>query len=259
MLIKLNTSGYNDLEYDGVVIKLPRSLISINKLDDLLLKFKKELEEEVKLSKMMPDYQSSLYELENWKNKKEYIENEKELKRKRIETDNAKYQRYVDREEIPFTWVKYDVNIDFFERLNFKNEEIDVEDFLYEGKKRKRHSPKRVEMLNEKFLKEIKTVEDLIELNHRSGSPCSIPNEILFGTVWRLLEEKPLYYSLVNMGGLCLRIETLSVSLYSKEKDTFSYYTTKVNNLNGTIYDRKNGKLNVSDYTIGNNILIKKK
>lgn len=86
--------GYINENYDGVIIKLPSFFIKINNLESVLDNFKKELEEKAKLSLMLPDYTNSLFELENYKEKQEFIK-EKKRDMKRVKKDNMNYYKNI--------------------------------------------------------------------------------------------------------------------------------------------------------------------
>lgn len=66
-------SRFIDEEYDGICIKIPRFLIEINNLNPLLEEVSNKLKEQVKLSCFLPDFQNSIYELENYKEKLDII------------------------------------------------------------------------------------------------------------------------------------------------------------------------------------------
>lgn len=63
---------FHNIEYDGVVLKIPTSFIKINKLENVLEEFLNKLKE-CDLCMYMPDNQNNIYELENYRNKEKKI------------------------------------------------------------------------------------------------------------------------------------------------------------------------------------------
>ena len=144
--------GYINENYDGVIIKLPSSFIEINGLESILDNFKKELEEKSKLSLMHPDYNNSLFELENYKDKKEFI---REKEKRYEESRKRQYElelKYLNREIIPCIYKDEKCFEDCPNNLIIGDESIDLYDYLYNSNKNKTLIRSRLLSLNKKFV-----------------------------------------------------------------------------------------------------------
>ena len=129
-------SRFIDEEYDGICIKIPRFLIETNNLNPLLEEVSNKLKEQVKLSCFLPDFQNSIYELENYKEKLDIIS------KKRKEAEDLKKQReniikeYLSFDKIPFVYKQKELSIDWRDRdLYFKGESISIVDFYTDSGK----------------------------------------------------------------------------------------------------------------------------
>jgi len=99
-------SKFNDEEYNGLVIKLPKWFIDLNNLNDILSKLKDDIESNVSLSTMFPDYEKSMYELEHYSDK---IDITKEIKKSHDESEERirkYYQSRVNKEIFDITWTE---------------------------------------------------------------------------------------------------------------------------------------------------------
>lgn len=93
-------------EYEGVQIKLPMGFIRMNKLEPLLKKFKKDLQKKAKLSLRMPDYENSIYELENYPEKEAHFQQERDRDRERVKVREDLLHQQYSKERIKLIWVE---------------------------------------------------------------------------------------------------------------------------------------------------------
>lgn len=129
--------GFFDKTYDGVIIKLPALIVHMNedKLKPILDALANALDDETLLSKFHPDITKSAYEIQNYKDKQETIQQEKQQHEnylKRIEEKNIKL---LNQDIIECVWkTEHDLtNNDetvYFPMLNGEEIRMDVKDIL---------------------------------------------------------------------------------------------------------------------------------
>lgn len=124
---------YIDKDYDGVVINLPSAFIEMNGLGPALAAFEEELKK-AKLSTMLPDYENSLYEIANYKGKKEYLAEKKRQREESIKRERERKQKLLNRDIICCVW-KDDNIFDTFhnDELELNGETINLWEYLYQN------------------------------------------------------------------------------------------------------------------------------
>lgn len=240
-------SRFIDEEYDGICIKIPRFLIEINNLNPLLEEVSNKLKEQVKLSCFLPDFQNSIYELENYKEKLDIIS------KKRKEAEDLKKQReniikeYLSFDKIPFVYKQKELSIDWRDRdLYFKGESISIIDFYTDSGKN--ISLSKVKTLSKDIHNYInESFENFLEFANQNGlypyfNDCKKDKNI-FLKKYRLVEDPIFVNSYLFFS---LRIEEVTPCLY----ETFKTYRYGVVDLHNKIIYNNKVKLNLNDYYI---------
>lgn len=118
-----------DKDYQGVVIKIPDYFIKINNLGPLLAKFTKELEEQSKLSTMLPDYCNSIYELQNYTDKADKRKQEKEEQERRNLANRKRLKPRIEKNIFDLEWCMYESSLGN-DTLIINDEEYNIFDYL---------------------------------------------------------------------------------------------------------------------------------
>lgn len=228
--------GYINENYDGVIIKLPSFFIKINNLESILDNFKKELEEKAKLSLMLPDYTNSLFELENYKEKQEFI---KEKEKRYEESRKRQYellQKYLNREIIPCIFKDENVFEDCPNNLIIGDETIDLYDYLYNSNKNKTLIRSRLLALNKKICSFVSS-KDKYEIFMKDNGFIYTLNQLFpkeyFNEFFKI-EQNAIYQD--NYLNFVFRIKQLYVQIYIDET---RYYEVPVQLINQNIKDNK--------------------
>jgi hypothetical protein len=239
-----------DEEYDGIIIRLPSIFIHQNNLEPILSNFKDQLVENSKFSLLLPDYENTLYELENLKEKKEIVKRLKEEEVKRKKSIEDLYQKYVDKELIPFKWISKTINYNEIEHITFADEEdFSIWNFLsekYEGKKVKNISKKFLSEISERIWKEFLTEEDynnFVKNNQCFLHPLSSCSWSKFKKFCRLPSNS---FYITNRGIGCFRIEVMQLEWYVNNT---TYYSPTVP-LASDILKFKDEEINLNDYEV---------
>lgn len=107
----LLSEDFHEKEYDGIVIKIPSWFIEMNNLLKPIDEFKSSLVS-CKLSIMHPDYLRSVYEIDNYKFKKEKILKEKAETEESQKRAIERYNKIISGEIILLEWRKYEIIAD---------------------------------------------------------------------------------------------------------------------------------------------------
>lgn len=220
----INMSYINE-DYNGVIIKLPSAFIKINDLESLLENFKKELEEKAKLSLAHPDYVKSLFELENYKDKEEFVKD----KEKRYEESRRKHneliQKYLNKEIIPCVFKDEKCFEDCPKELIIGDESINLYDYLYNNDKNKTLIRSRLLALNKKICSFVSSKDKYEIFMKDNGFIYSLyhflPKEY-FGEFFKI-EQNAIYQD--NYLNFVLRIKLLYVQIYI---DDSRYYEVPI-------------------------------
>lgn len=206
--------GYINKNYDGVIIKLPSFFIKTNNLESILDNFKKELEEKAKLSLMLPDYTNSLFELENYKEKQEFI---KEKEKRYEESKKRQYellQKYLNREIIPCIFKDEKCFEDCPNNLIIGDEIIDLYDYLYNSNKNKTLIRSRLLALNKKICSFVSS-KDKYEIFMKDNNFIYTLNQLFpkeyFGEFFKI-GQNAIYQD--NYFNFVLRIKQLYAQIY---------------------------------------------
>jgi len=95
---------YLDEDYDGLIVKLPNWFIKLNGLETLIDNFKKDIEQKSEFSILFGDYMNSLYELENYKAKKEFAIEKLEQKKIADKKRDDYYRPRINKEIFDIEW-----------------------------------------------------------------------------------------------------------------------------------------------------------
>ncbi len=179
------TESFHEKDYDGIVIKLPNWFIEINKLEEPINKLQEALEN-CNLSKFHGDHRNNLYEIKNYKQKKEIIKAQEEQKQLRIESEQEKFNKIISGEVKILDWEKQSIILegDYFkvDDLEFKFDDfftnkLNVKSsFLKSFKERVNTFDKLKDVFNQNrlFSHAIKNIdEDCIDINNITFNCCS--------------------------------------------------------------------------------------
>jgi len=112
---------FNDDDYDGIVVKLPMGFIVVNKLDKMLKNWLSDLKQ-CQFSLLMSEYERSLNELENYKDKIAIIKDkeQQEEKEKLVAEEYRKdyHRKLLVKEIVETQWEK--------ERDGFQYDTLDI-------------------------------------------------------------------------------------------------------------------------------------
>lgn len=149
---------FHDEDYDGVVIKLPRWFIEMNHLEPAIEQLHNVLKE-CKLSMYHPDHTHNLHELENFREKKEMIDEIKKDAKQKEENRKSELKRLYAGEEFNLEWTNIRCLFDSAFDTDFKmldDSRFDSTDIF---------TKKGIKTTFEKLFREqIKTLDDLQKL-----------------------------------------------------------------------------------------------
>lgn len=250
---------YHDKDYDGVVLKIPEWFIKLNNLEPAM----KQLEESLKgatLSLMLPDYSRSLYELANYKGKKEYLKREKERAERSRKSQEEHVRQMISKEKLIIDW--YDMT------FSSDSMSVDVNDERLENKDLYTRTGLTASAKRKIFhyLHNIPTNDEAQKWlrDHRFYAACVDMDVLEIDKHWRFHPKTPFYVN--SYGYLSVRIQRLGIHYYV---DAGSCYHLPI------VKENKGGKeidvltfagnrndletLYLDDYEIGSHYLIKKK
>jgi len=238
---------YHDSDYDGVVIKLPKWFIELNGLENTISNLNSDLLN-CKYSLMLPDYERTLYEIENYKNKSEDIKSEKELANKLMAQRKIRYDKIASGE---IKILQYKKSSYQFDRDIIYINDISFNDDDYFTNKCNIKTSFIIEIKNK-----IKTFEDFksfLKLNNLLYHFIDIPEEFVD---WN------------NMNFSCTRhnyclqitIDSIWLQVVNNVKDgSYNYYLVRIYKENDTYFILNgNDKIYFDGYYKHNMELIKK-
>lgn len=120
---------YIDQDYEGVIIKIPTYILDLNpELNTELLKFKEKMAEG-KFGTQHPDFQKSIFEIENVAKKKDFAKEQRESLNAQRERSKKEEERKLNHIEIPIVIKKYTSNSGNYHKLWFNEGDV-MEDQL---------------------------------------------------------------------------------------------------------------------------------
>ncbi len=240
---------YIDKEYDGVIIKLPGFLIDINNLSEIINKFKCDLEESVKLSTFHPDYINSIHELENYKDKKEFIRSKLAIEKAEADRKREYRNKRIKRELIDWNWHEDTVEL-YYARVMFKDEEFDEYHFWPTGK-----SPKKkiIEEMNDNInkLSDDEYVKFLID------NSVFHYKDFIYGMHYRRVENT-MYMD--KHGHIKFRVELMNITYWINQNEFYKNIKIRFDQTNGYYFQipgSKSEDIYLKDYKIADYKLIK--
>jgi hypothetical protein len=96
---------FNDINYDGLVIKMPSFFIDMNGLQPIMDELYNKLKD-CEYSKYLPEHLNNLYELENIKTKKEIINNKKAKELEIAKLKEERQNKILSGEIYELEWLK---------------------------------------------------------------------------------------------------------------------------------------------------------
>lgn len=143
---------FNDIDYDGIVLKIPSFFIKVNNLEETIAELHQKLDA-CRISMYLPDHINNLNELENYKDKKERLDFIKKQRDSQIKENDEYYKKIESGEIYELVWEPYSFN------LGDDDIRIGNRTFKYSE-----YFSKRSHVTSEfkkAFFNEVKTVKDL--------------------------------------------------------------------------------------------------
>lgn len=196
---------FHEEDYNGLIIKLPNWFIKINNLDSIVNVIYKELTKKEIRSTMHPDYERTLYEIENYKEKNEMFLEKQKLEEELQKKKNKKLSELLNREY----FYKCDVKLRYVLCGYLDSITIEGETFGPEDYKTNRENIK-IEFRNK-----------IIDMGKQLGhTPLPDENILPFDMYYKLNFENFPYY-IGSSGDLFIRFTVDGLKWFTEEN---TYY-----------------------------------
>jgi len=220
-------------------------------LESIITEFKKSIEEKATMSLMFSDYDHSLYELENYKTKKEFAKEKLEKKKISAKKIDDFYKPRINREIFDIEWKEQTIT-PHQNQIILGNDIFDEEYFWNNGK-----TP------NRKRIQEVNTlINKLTDFEYQEfikNNRIYTVSDFVYSTHWRRVD------STVYMdyhGFIMVRIEKLAIKWWVNRTEYYERLFIKQHSKDKNYYfmlpTKKGGEILLNDYDIKGNLLIKK-